>query len=161
MSFSGLRRGERKKNAEKMYSSIAADKLTDKFGTIIKKHLPHQRGQRSSRPAKKLKIDVVDMDNESDPNDGQFVSDESSSESEDGDTEIDDAQPLNAEVFSLSSFQSSLTLYRLRISSLQRPFQLLDVDQESERGIKLVALLLKTGIKRLSKMLKTRTAHKI
>src|SRR5271155_2671501 len=88
MSFSGLRRGERKKNAEKMYSSIAADKLTDKFGTIIKKHLPHQRGQRSSRPAKKLKIDVVDMDNESDPNDGKFVSDESSSESEDGDTEI-------------------------------------------------------------------------
>jgi hypothetical protein len=101
------------------------------------------------------------MDNESDPNDGQFVSDESSSESEDGDTEIDDAQPLNAEVFSLLSFRSSLTLYRLRISSLQRPFQLLDVDQESERGIKLVALLLKTGIKRLSKMLKTRTAHKI
>src|SRR5271168_364567 len=98
------------------------------------------------------------MDNESDPNDGKFVSDESSSESEDGDTEIDDAQPLNAEVFSLLSFRSSLTLYRLRISSLQRPFQLLDVDQESERGIKL---LLKTGIKQLSKMLKTRTAHKI
>ena len=107
-SLSGLRRGERKKNAEKMYTSIAAEQLTNKFGAVIKKHLPHQRGQRPNRPAKKLKIDSPDvqvaglgMDNESqaDADDGDY-NELLVESSEDGDTEIEEAQPSNAEVLS-------------------------------------------------------------
>ena len=104
MSLSGFGRGQRKKNVKKMYTSIAADQL-DEFGTVVKKHQLRQRGQRSSRPAKKLKIDVAGMDNESDPDDGEFVSDGSLTESsEDGDTEMDEALPSNAEVYYIWSF---------------------------------------------------------
>jgi hypothetical protein len=88
-----------------MYTSIAAEQLTNKFGTIIKKHLPNRQCQQPSRPAKKLKIDVVGIDNESDPDDGEYVSDKLLIErSEDGDTEIEEAQPSNAEVFSFMVF---------------------------------------------------------
>ena len=86
-----------------MYTSIAAEQLNE-FGTVIKKHQRRQRGQRSSRSAKKRKIDVqvAGVDNESDPDDSEFVSDGSLTESsEDGDTEIDEAQPSNAEVYFL------------------------------------------------------------
>ena len=93
ISLSGLRRGQWKKNIEKMYTSIVAEQH-NKYGTVIKKHQPHQWGQWSSRPAKKLKIDIAGMDNRSDPDNDNFVSDGSlmgSSKSEDGDTDIDKA----------------------------------------------------------------------
>jgi hypothetical protein len=96
--FSALRRGQRKKNIEKMYTSIAAEQCNED-GVIIKKRQLPQRGQQSARLAKKPKLDTAGMDNESDPDDSNFVSDGSSTESlEDGDTEVDEAQPSNAEV---------------------------------------------------------------
>jgi hypothetical protein len=95
---SGLRRGERKRNIEKMHTSIAAEQCSE-YGAMIKKHHPHQQGQRSSRLTKKPKVDVIGVDHESDPNDGDFASDGSSMESSEvGDTEIDEARPSNAEV---------------------------------------------------------------
>jgi hypothetical protein len=50
--------------------------------------------------AKKPKVDIAGMDHQSDPDDGDFASEGSLTESsEDGDTEVDEAQPLNAEVY--------------------------------------------------------------
>jgi hypothetical protein len=82
-----------------MYASIAADQCNE-YGAIIKKRQPCQRGQQSSRLAKKLKADTAGKDDESDPDDSDFASDGSSTESlEDGDTEVDQAQPSNTEVY--------------------------------------------------------------
>lgn len=84
-----------------MQISIAAEQHNE-YGSIIKKHQPGQRGQRSRRLAKKPKVDAAGIDNASDPDDSDFMSDELSAESpesEDGDTEVDEAQPSNAEVF--------------------------------------------------------------
>jgi hypothetical protein len=81
-----------------MYASIAADQRNE-YGVIIKKRQHCQRGQQSSRLSKKLKADAAGEDNESDPDDSDFASDGLSTESlEDGDTEVDQAQPLNTEV---------------------------------------------------------------
>jgi hypothetical protein len=65
ISLSGLRRGQRKKNTEKLYTSIAAEQLNE-FGSVIKKHRLHQQGPRSSRPVKKPKMDTTCIDDESD-----------------------------------------------------------------------------------------------
>ena len=82
-----------------MHTLIAAEQL-DEYGVVVKKHQPHQQGQRSSRLAKKPKVDIAGIDHESDPDDGDFASEGSLTESsEDGDTEVDKAQPLNAEVY--------------------------------------------------------------
>ena len=82
-----------------MHTSIAAEQL-DKYGVIVKKHQPHQQGQRSSWLAKKPKVDVAGIDHESDPDDGDFTSEGFLMESlEDGDTEVDEAQPSNTEVY--------------------------------------------------------------
>ena len=82
-----------------MRTSIAAEQLNE-YGVIVKKHQPHQQGEQSSRLAKKPKVDVAGMDHESDPDDSDFASDGSLTESsEDGDTEVDEAQPSNAEVY--------------------------------------------------------------
>ena len=99
LCLSGLRHGQQKKKIEKMYTSIAAEQCNE-YGTVIKKHQPHQQGQWSSWSAKKPKIDIAGIDNESDPDDDDFASDRSlTGSSEDDDTEIDEAQPLNAEVY--------------------------------------------------------------
>ena len=83
-----------------MYTSIAAEQRNE-YGVIIKKHQPHQRGQKSTRSVKKPRVITAGMDDESDPDDSNFVSDGSSMESsEDGDTEVDEEQPSNAEVYS-------------------------------------------------------------
>jgi hypothetical protein len=74
MSLSDLRRGERKKNTEKMHTSIAA-KQCNELGVVLKKHRLPEQGQQSGRPAKKPKINATDMDNKSDPDDGDFASD--------------------------------------------------------------------------------------
>jgi len=93
-----LRRGGRKKNTEKMYTSIAAEQCNE-FGDVIKKHRAHGQGRRSGRPAKKTKITTTDMDNKSDPDDSDFASDGSlMGSSDDGETEIDEAHPSNAEI---------------------------------------------------------------
>jgi hypothetical protein len=82
-----------------MHTSIAAEQRNE-YGAILKKHQPRQQGQRSSRSAKKPKVDVAGMDHESDPDDSDFASDGSLAESmEDGDTEVDEVQPSNAEVY--------------------------------------------------------------
>ena len=82
-----------------MYTLIAAEQLNE-YGVVVKKHQPRQQGQRSSRSVKKPKVDVADMDHESDPDDSDFPSDGSSMESsEAGDMEVDEAQPSNAEVY--------------------------------------------------------------
>ena len=82
-----------------MYASIAAEQCNE-YGALIKKHQPHQQGQRSNRSAKKPKINVTGMGDASDPEDSDFTSDSLSTESlEGGDTEVDEAQPLNAKVF--------------------------------------------------------------
>ncbi|KAH9044093.1 hypothetical protein EDB83DRAFT_2317944 [Lactarius deliciosus] len=127
--------GKRKRNVEKLYASIAAEQR-DEYGAIVKKRRPCQQGQKSSRSAKKPKTVAAGIDSESDPDDGNFVSDGSSTEGSQGDdTEVDDleAQPSNTE-----------------ISSLQNPCQQPGMGQESERGEKL---LLETS--------KMRTAHRI
>jgi len=83
---------------DKLYTSIAAERCNE-YGAIIKKHQPHQKGKRSSQSAKKPRVDTTGMD-ESDPEDSDFMSDGSlAGSSEDGDTEVDDAQPLMAEVY--------------------------------------------------------------
>lgn len=105
---SELRRGQRRKNVEKMHASIAAERRNE-FGAVIKKHRPHRRGQQSSRPLKKSKVDATAVQDPSDPDDTDFVSsDESLMEtSEAGDTEINEAEPLIAEVcFTIQSFNS-------------------------------------------------------
>ena len=82
-----------------MHALIAAEQL-DKYGVIVKKHQPCQQGQRSSRLAKKPKVDVAGINHESDPDDGDFASEGLLMESsEDSDTEVDEAQPLNTEVY--------------------------------------------------------------
>ena len=82
-----------------MYASIAAEQH-NKYGVIIKKHQPHQWGQQSSWSVNKYKVDLSGMENKSDPDDVDFVSNGSLTESsEDDDMEIDEAQPLNAEVY--------------------------------------------------------------
>ncbi|KAI0285201.1 hypothetical protein BC826DRAFT_1109379 [Russula brevipes] len=87
----GLRRSHRKRNVDKLYTSIAAEQCNE-YGATIKKHRPKQQGQRSSRSAKKPRVDTAGMD-ESDPEDSDFMSDGSSvGSSEDGETEVDDAQ---------------------------------------------------------------------
>ena len=89
ISLSDLRRGQRKKNTEKMLTSIAAEQCNE-FGVVIKKHRLHEQGQRSGRPVKKPKINTADMDNKSDPDDGDFASDSGSfMGSSEGDTEIE------------------------------------------------------------------------
>jgi hypothetical protein len=81
-----------------MYASIDADQCNE-YSAIIKKCQPCQQGQQSNRLAKRLKADTAGKDNESDPDDGDFASDGSSTESlENDDTEVDQAQPSNAEV---------------------------------------------------------------
>ena len=79
-----------------MYTSIAAEQLNE-YGTVIKKH---QHCQQGHWLAKKPKIDIASKDNESDPNDGDFTSDGPfmGSSEDDDTTEIDEAQPSNAEV---------------------------------------------------------------
>ena len=111
-----------------MYTSIAAKQLTNKFGVIIKKNLPHrQQPAHPSRPAKKLKMDsdVLAIDNtpdDSDPDDGEYVSDELLIESsEDGDTEIEEDQPSNAEAFSF--FYGPSDLHSLCIDCRYPPFK--------------------------------------
>jgi hypothetical protein len=132
-----------------MLASIAAEQRNE-YGAVIKKRQPCQRGQQSSRSAKKLKVDAAGLDNASDPNDSDFMSDGSSTDSlEDGGTEVDEAHPSNAEVFHIRCVDAliltCLALYRLRISSLPKPFRQLDAGQESGRGVKL---LLKTSTAR-------------
>lgn len=93
-----LRRGERKKNTEKMHTSIAAEQCNE-LGVVLKKHRLPEQGQQSGRPAKKPKINTTDMDNKSDPDDGDFASDGSlMGSSEDNDTEVDEVHPSNAEI---------------------------------------------------------------
>ena len=88
-----------------MYTSIAAEQLNE-YGTVIKKHQYRQQGRRL---AKKPKIDIAGEDNESDPDDGDFTSDGPlMGSSEDDDTEIDEAQPSNAEVHFFGSFDPHL-----------------------------------------------------
>jgi len=82
-----------------MHTLIAAEQHNE-YGAIIRKHQPHQWGQQSSWLAKKPKVDTAGMDHECDPDDGNFTSDGSFMESlEDGDTEVDEAQSSNAEVY--------------------------------------------------------------
>ena len=84
-----------------MQASIAAEQCNEYDG-IIKKHQPDQRGQRSSRLAKKPKVDAAGIDNAPDPDDSDFMSDgllAESLESEVGDTKVNGAQPSNADVF--------------------------------------------------------------
>lgn len=95
-----LRCGQQMKKIEKMQASIAAEQRSE-YGGIIKKHRPGQRGQQSSRLAKKPKVDTASIDNVSDPDDSDFMSDGLLAESlelEDGDTEVDEVQPSNAEI---------------------------------------------------------------
>jgi hypothetical protein len=97
-----------------MHVSIAAEQRNE-YGAVIKKHQPCQRGERSSRLAKKPKLDAAGIDNVSDPDDSDFMSDgllAESLESEDGDIEVDEAQPSNAEVFiyDVLTLRSSLML---------------------------------------------------
>jgi hypothetical protein len=82
-----------------MHASIAAEQCNE-YGAFVKKHQPRQQGQRSGRSAKKHKVNVAGMGDEIDPEDSDFMSDSSSAVSlEGGDTEVDEAQPSNAEVF--------------------------------------------------------------
>jgi hypothetical protein len=63
------------------------------------------------------------MGNESNPNDSNFTSDGSLMESsEDGETEVDEARPSNAEVFHIDASIACFTFYRLQIYSLQKQF---------------------------------------
>ena len=82
-----------------MHTSIAAEQL-DEYDVVVKKHQPCQQGQWSSRLAKKPKVDIAGINHESDPDDGDFASEGLLMESsEDGNTEVDEAQPSNAEVY--------------------------------------------------------------
>ena len=84
-----------------MHASIAAEQHSE-YGAVIKKRQPCQQGERSSRLAKRPKLNAAGIGNVSDPDDSDFMSDGLSAESlesEDGDTEVDEAQPSNAEVF--------------------------------------------------------------
>ena len=84
-----------------MQISIAAEQRNE-YDSIIKKHQPGQWGQQSRWLAKKPKVDTAGIDNASDPDDSDFMSDKllaESLESKDGDTEVDEVQPSNAEVF--------------------------------------------------------------
>ena len=82
-----------------MHALIAAEQF-DKYGVIVKKHQPHQQGQWSSQFAKKPKVDIAGIDHESNPDDGDFASEGLLTESsENGDTEVDEAQPSNTEVY--------------------------------------------------------------
>jgi hypothetical protein len=86
-----------------MHASITAEQRNE-YGAVIRRHQPCQRGQQSSQLAKKPKVNAAGMDNVSDPDDGNFMSESDrlsieSLESEDGDTEVDEALFSNAEVF--------------------------------------------------------------
>ena len=84
-----------------MHTSIAAEQCNE-YGAVIKKHQPCQRGERASQLAKKPKLNAAGIEDVSDPNDSNFMSDGSlveGLESEVGDMEVDEAQSSNAEVF--------------------------------------------------------------
>ncbi|KAH9022855.1 hypothetical protein EDB84DRAFT_1678365 [Lactarius hengduanensis] len=99
---------KRKKNVEKLYASIAAEQRDESVGPVNKAR------NRADQP-RKPKIVATTIDNESDPDDGNFVSDGSSTEgSGGGDTEVDDleAQPSNAEIADILPSKSMPTTGR-------------------------------------------------
>ena len=84
-----------------MHTSIAAEQRNE-YDAVIKKHQPCQQGERASQLAKKPKLNAAGIDDVSNPDDSNFMSNGSSVEgleSEVGDTEVDEPQPSNAEVF--------------------------------------------------------------
>ena len=89
-----------------MHASIAAEQCNE-YGAVVKKHQSRQQGPRSSRLAKKPKVNAG-LGDETDPEDSDFMSDSLSTESlEGGETEVDEAQPSNAEVFHIQCADAS------------------------------------------------------
>ena len=86
--------------------SITA-KQCNKYGAIVKKHQSCQQGPQSSRLAKKPKVNAG-LGDKTDPEDSDFMSDSLSTESlKGGETEVNEAQPLNAEIFHIQCANAS------------------------------------------------------
>ena len=100
-----------------MNVSIAAERCNED-GAVIKKCQPCRQGQQPGCLSKKPKGDIAGMDDKSDPEDGDFLSDGLLAESlEEGDTEVDEAQPSNAEVCAYMICQCSY-LSSLRVTCI-------------------------------------------